>query len=79
MVECPTRSGNKMNLKDVANELTGRILTLFRKDDEGKRRLFDKHSAFYNQKGNEHLVLFYEYFHGDTGRAVVRFCPRDAA
>ena len=70
MVECPTRSGNKMNLKDVANELTGRILTLFRKDEEGKRRLFDKHSAFYRQKENENLVLFYEYFHGDTGRGL---------
>lgn len=70
MVECPTRSGNKMNLKDVANELTGRILTLFRKDEEGKRRLFDKHSMFYKQKENENLVLFYEYFHGDTGRGL---------
>ena len=70
MVEFPTRSGNQMNLKDVANELTGRILTLFRKDENGKRRLFDKHSKFYQQKENERLVLFYEYFHGDTGRGL---------
>ena len=70
MVEYPTRSGVKMNLKDVANELTKRILSLFQKDKDGKRRLFDNHGNFYKQKENEQLVLFYEYFHGDSGRGL---------
>jgi hypothetical protein len=43
---------------------------LFEKDAEGNRRLYGDYSWFYKQPGNEHLVLFYEYFHGDTGRGL---------
>lgn len=70
MVECPTRSGNKMNLCQVADELTRRVISLFEKDEEGKRRLFSEYNWFYQQPGNEHLVLFYEYFHGDNGKGL---------
>ena len=59
-----------MNLTDVANALTKRIISLFEKDKTGKRRLYGDYSWFYQQPGNEHLVLFYEYFHGDTGRGL---------
>jgi hypothetical protein len=70
MVECPTRSGNKMNLCQVADELTRRVISLFEKDEEGKRRLYSEYNWFYQQPGNEHLVLFYEYFHGDSGKGL---------
>ena len=66
-VECPTGSGIMMNLEQVANELTRRVISLFDKDKEGKRRLYGNYNWFYQQPGNEHLVLFYEYFHGDNG------------
>ena len=33
-------------------------------------RLYGNYNWFYQQPGNEHLVLFYEYFHGDTGRGL---------
>ena len=69
-VEYPTRSGNKMNLSEVANELTQRIISLFQKDENGHRRLYDSHTKFYSQKENQDLVLFYEYFHGDTGKGL---------
>ena len=59
-----------MNLEQVADELTKRVISLFEKDDEGKRRLYGKYNWFYQQPGNEHLVLFYEYFHGDTGKGL---------
>lgn len=70
LVECPTGSGNKMNLSQVADELTRRVISLFEKDEEGKRRLFSEYNWFYQQPGNEHLVLFYEYFHGDSGKGL---------
>jgi hypothetical protein len=70
LVECPTRSGIKMNLSQVADELTRRVISLFEKDEEGKRRLFSEYNWFYQQPGNEHLVLFYEYFHGDSGKGL---------
>lgn len=70
MVEFPTRSGNRMNLCDVADALTDRVLSLFNKNENGQRPLYNSHNWFYQQKGNEDLVLFYEYFHGDTGRGL---------
>lgn len=70
LVECPTRSGNKMNLCQVADELTRRVISLFEKDGEGNRRFNGEYNWFYKQPGNEHLVLFYEYFHGDGGKGL---------
>ncbi|MBL7744268.1 MAG: hypothetical protein JNN00_12400, partial [Chitinophagaceae bacterium] len=44
--------------------------SLFEKDSEGNRRLYGDYSWFYKQPGNEDLVLFYEYFHGNSGRGL---------
>ena len=70
LIEYPTGSGNKINLTEVANELTKKVISLFEKDSEGNRRLYGDYSWFYKQPGNEHLLTFYEYFHGDTGRGL---------
>jgi hypothetical protein len=70
LIDYPTGSGNKINLIQVANELTKRVISLFEKDTDGKRRLYGDYSWFYKQPGNENLVLFYEYFHGDSGRGL---------
>jgi hypothetical protein len=70
LVEYPKSSGIKINLEQVANELTRRVISLFEKDALGKRRLYGKYNWFYQQPGNEHLVLFYEYFHGDNGNGL---------
>ncbi len=69
-VECPVGSGNKMNLQQVADKLTERVISLFEKDNDNSRRLHGKYNWFYKQPGNEHLVLFYEYFHGDDGNGL---------
>jgi len=69
-VECPTGSGIWMNLCDVADDLTRRVIRLFQKDEQGNRMFHGGHNWFYRQEGNEHLVLFYEYFHGDSGRGL---------
>ncbi len=69
-VECPVGSGNMINLVQVSELLTKRVVSLFAKDDEGKRKLYGNYNWFYNKPGNEDLVLFYEYFHGDTGTGL---------
>jgi hypothetical protein len=69
-VECPVGSGNMMNLVEVSQLLTERVVSLFAKDDEGKRKLYGDYNWFYSKPGNEQLVLFYEYFHGDTGAGL---------
>jgi hypothetical protein len=70
LVEYPKGSGKTMNLCQVANELTGRVINLFKKDKKGDRKFYGNYNWFYQQPGNEHLVLFYEYFHGDTGMGL---------
>ncbi|MBX2921747.1 MAG: glucosidase [Chitinophagaceae bacterium] len=69
-VEYPAKSGNFLTLDEVADGLTERVISLFKKDEKGNRGLYGKYNWFYKQPGNEHLVLFYEYFHGDTGRGL---------
>jgi hypothetical protein len=69
-IEYPTGSGNMANLITVSKDLTKRVISLFEKDADGNRRLYGDYSWFYKQPGNEHLVLFYEYFHGDNGRGL---------
>lgn len=70
LVECPTGSGVKMNLAQVADELTRRVISLFQKDEDGNRPIYGNDNWFYREQGNEDLILFYEYFHGDDGHGL---------
>lgn len=69
-VECPVGSGQQMNLEQVADELTRRVVSLFEMDAEGNRKIYDTYNWFYKRPENQHLVLFYEYFHGDSGKGL---------
>ena len=70
LVECPAGSGNELTLDQVADELSNRVISIFKQDQDGKRRLHGKYSPFYEKPGNEHLILFYEYYHGDNGNGL---------
>jgi len=70
MVNCPSRYGKKMNLCMVADELTDRLISLFEKDSSGNRPIYGDYNWFYKKPGNKDLVLFYEYFHGDSGHGL---------
>ncbi|MET0244445.1 MAG: glucosidase, partial [Flavitalea sp.] len=70
LVEYPMGSGNKINLMQVADELTQRVISLFRQEPDNARKLHGEYNWFYQQPGNEHLVVFYEYFHGDNGNGL---------
>ena len=60
----------KLNLKQIANELTRRILKIFEKNDNGTYQYHGVHQSAWNEPHfNEHH-LFYEYFHGDTGQGL---------
>ena len=69
-MEYPTGSGNMLNLGDISNELTKRVISMFRKDSQGNRPVHHDHAEFYRRPENNDLVLFYEYFHGDHSRGV---------
>lgn len=67
-IECPTRSGNRMRLRDVALELSRRVVSLFLANKEGRRPCHGDDDRYtYDAHWND-LVLFYEYFHPETGR-----------
>lgn len=70
LVEYPFGSGTKMNLTCVAEELTQRLLSIFEKNEKNERPLHGNYNWFYQRPGNEDLILFYEYFHGDTSRGL---------
>jgi hypothetical protein len=65
LLECPTGSGIKMNLCQIADELTRRLVSLFERDEKGRRLIYGKYNWFYQQPENERLLLFHEFFHGD--------------
>ena len=69
-VECPTGSGEYMTLLEVANELSERLTRIFRRDDSGRRPVFGDSELHQNDPRFQDDILFYEYFHGDTGRGV---------
>jgi hypothetical protein len=69
-VECPTGSGRFMSIREVADELSNRLARIFLKDADGKRPVFAHHPLLQNDPHFRDHVLFYEYFHGDSGRGV---------
>jgi len=69
-VECPTGSGRMMTLYQVAEELSRRLAGIFLKDAKGRRPVHGDVQRFQQDPHWRDLVLFYEYFHGDSGLGV---------
>lgn len=67
-VECPAGSGNMMNLREVAQELSRRHARLFLPDEQGVRPVHGEDQQYATNPHWNELALFYEYFHADTGR-----------
>jgi hypothetical protein len=70
LVECPTGSGNRMNLAEIAEELERRLVALFLPDARGQRPCHGDAPRYAQDPAFKDLLLFYEYFHGDTGRGL---------
>jgi hypothetical protein len=69
-VECPTGSGRRMNLREVAREIQTRVGRIFLPDEHGRRPCHGDDRRFADDPHWRDLVLFHEYFHGDTGRGA---------
>ena len=69
-VECPTGSGRRMTLYQVAEELSNRLANIFRRDRDGRRPVYGRTRKFQEDPHWRDLVLFYEYFHGDNGAGL---------
>jgi len=69
-VECPTGSGNLMNLQEVAREIARRLAGLFSADASGRRPAHGDNPMYHTDPHSKDLILFYEYFHGETGKGL---------
>jgi hypothetical protein len=69
-VEFPAGSGKMMNLWEVARELSRRLNDIFLRDEQGRRPVFGSLEKFQSDPHWRDLVLFHEYFHGDSGAGV---------
>jgi len=69
-VECPTGSGNLMNLFEVSREISRRLEKIFLRDDHGRRPVYGGLEKFQHDPYWRDNILFYEYFHGDNGAGL---------
>jgi glycogen debranching enzyme len=69
-IECPTGSGRLMNLNEVADEISRRLVSTFQRDSQGRRAVFGANEKFQSDPHWRDYVPFYEYFHADTGAGV---------
>jgi len=70
LVECPTGSGQKLTLRQIADQLSSRLTHIFLRGQDGRRPVFGTNELFQTDPHWRDYPLFYEYFHGDTGRGV---------
>ncbi len=69
-VEFPTGSGKRMTLAQAAEQISCRLCRLFLPDASGKKAVFGDSDLFQNDPNFRDHLLFYEYFHGDTGKGL---------
>jgi len=67
-VECPVGSGKMLTLKEVAQELSRRLASIFLPNERGIRPCHGEVAKYATDPHWRDLILFNEYFHGETGR-----------
>lgn len=69
-VEFPTNSKRHLTLSEVAKQLAQMISNIFLKDEKGVRAVHGQEKLYISDPYFKDLVLFYEYFHGDTCKGL---------
>ena len=69
-IECPTGSGRMMNLFEVSKEIADRLTRIFLRDERGRRPVYGGTEKFQTDPHWRDHILFYEYFHGDSGAGL---------
>lgn len=69
-VECPTGSGNYMNLWEISLELSNRLISIFKKEHSGRRPFYGDVEKFQKDPNFRDHILFHEYFNADDGTGL---------
>lgn len=70
LIEYPTGSGNKLTIKQIAEELIDRLKNIFLRDKNGRRAVFGDNEKFQTDPHFKDYILFYEYYHGESGKGL---------
>jgi Mannosylglycerate hydrolase MGH1-like glycoside hydrolase domain len=62
--------GKTLSPRAMAKEIAQRMIGLFRRDASGARPIFGESRKFRDDPHWRDYLLFYEYFHGDTGTGL---------
>jgi hypothetical protein len=69
-IEYPTHSGNKITLRQLADELCKRLTGLFTLNSDGQRPCNLGLNKMMDNQSLKNSVFFHEYFHADTGKGL---------
>jgi hypothetical protein len=69
-IEFPTGSGTMLTLWEISQQLSHRLISLFRIGADGKRPFQRANSALEHDVHWRDHLLFHEYFNGDTGEGL---------
>jgi hypothetical protein len=69
-INFPSKSTKKLSFAQIAEEISNRLIALLEKDKDGDRPINLAHRQLFRDKKFNDFVLFYEYFHGESGRGL---------
>jgi hypothetical protein len=69
-IEFPTGSGQYCSLEEAANNISQRMRSMFTEDAHGNRPIYNDYAIQQQDPHFKDLLLFHEYFHGDTGKGL---------
>jgi hypothetical protein len=69
-VEYPTGSGQRRTLAEAADDLTDRLLSIWRRGPDGRRPVYGGVELLQTDPAWKDNLLFFEYFHGDDGAGL---------
>jgi hypothetical protein len=62
--------GVRITLDEAAAKIANRMISIFTRDAKGRRPLYGRIAKFQEDPHWRDLILFHEYFHGDTGEGL---------
>ncbi len=69
-IPCPYNEERQINFEEAASDIADRLISIFTKDENGRRPVHGQASIYQHDPHFRDLILFYEYFHGDNARGV---------
>jgi len=69
-IEYPANSGEMKNLEHVSNDLSNRLCSIFKMDENGNRAFNGENKLLNQDPFFKDYIMFYEYFNGDTGQGI---------